>query len=268
MNRTRWLTILALLICWSIPLVFILAHPNPVDGHPTPRPTSSSIGTNVVLLPLVLKESGNVLDNPSFGGAEGDSCLWWVWDGRGWNGPNEGCFQEQRPAVGWTAYWFDRGPDQCPPYTTGRPEVLVLRKEIDARRILDGEAFTFWRCHHIGLLQQVDVPPGTYRLTAHAHGWYSDCSSRPYDGPYDSDCETPIHWAKMELRVGIDPAGGVDPRGSSVVWSEPAECYGQYCELTVDVSLNGRATVFLDSRTTAPLKHEDVYWDAISLARQ
>lgn len=274
MNKARAIQVGVAIAVWALTFViFTMAPVTPPSDLCTlaaPRPTSSALGTNVVLLPIA-KKTGNILSNPSLEMPEGSSCVWWYYDWRGWNGPTYGCYQEQRPAHNWTAWWYENDPEQCPPWRSGRPEVLVLEKIVDPRRVLDGggasKGFTFWRCQHQGLLQRVEVTPGHYRLEAWAHGWYSECSTRPYDPPYGADCSTPLNWAHMTFRAGIDPLGGVDPRAARVIWSDPVECYGAYCRLSVEADLGGgTVTVFLESKTTHALKHEDAYWDKASLA--
>jgi hypothetical protein len=145
----------------------------------------------------------------------------------------------------------------------------------DAARVWSGtraaKQFTYWRCHEMGLLQQVDAVPGAhYDLTAYGHAWHTTCSSEPHAPPLDDDCETPLVDSWDRLQVGIDPTGGLDPHGSTVVWSTPVEQYGVYgqrIELEGVQALSAQITVFLRSECNFPLRHNDVYWDDVELER-
>lgn len=184
-------------------------------------------------------------------------------------GPYYDGFNEIMSPEGWTTWWREGFP--ClgtSDWRTGRPEVRVISGP-DPERIHGGaravQWFTFWRCHDGGLLQQVEVKPGHYyALSAYAHSWYSQCSTKPHNPPLETDCVTPITWAQDYLSVGIDPTGGTDPMGSAVVWGAEREIYGIYDEpLTVGRirALTETITVFVKSEASHPLKHVDNYWD-------
>ncbi len=119
----------------------------------------------------------------------------------------------------------------------------------------------------MGLYQEVPVEEGRrYALQAYGHAWYSQCSDEPHSPPLEADCETPLTWAHDVLRVGIDPDGGVDY--DEVVWSGPAEIYGRYGDPIRLEGITARGptlTVWLYARATHPLKHNDVYWDDVTL---
>lgn len=217
----------------------------------------------------------NSLAKPSLvnGGFEGgwhQATAYWTPEG----GPYHTKFSEVAPPEGWTAWWREGFPCAgAPDWETGRPEVRVVSTVPDPARVHGGgqavQWFTFWRCHDGGLLQQVAVEEGHYySLRAFGHAWYSNCSHRPHDPPYDYDCATPIGWAHDWLSVGIDPTGGIDPLGPSVVWGEAREVYGIYGEpLTVErvQAQGGTITLFLGSEATHPLKHADSHWDDVAL---
>ena len=193
------------------------------------------------------------------------STLFWTPDG----GPYDWQYQEITPPEGWTAWWREgflcSGTND---WRTGRPEVRVISGP-DAGRIHGGEQavqlFTYWRCHDAGLLQQVTVEEGHYyTFGIYAHAWYSRCSNRPHDAPYDTDCKTRIFWAQDWLSVGIDPTGGIDPMGPNVVWGEAQEIYGVYGPSSTVAHVQARepvVTVFVRSEASHPLKHCDSYFD-------
>jgi hypothetical protein len=220
--------------------------------------------------------ASNMLANGSF---EVDSwtrdTLYWTPDG----GPYSNPFGEIFTPASWTTWWREGFP--CATgytFDEGRPEVHVIDLDDgfpDAARVRSGtraaKQFTYWRCHEMGLLQQVDVVPGAhYDLTAYGHAWHTTCSSKPHSPPLDNDCETPLPDSWDQLQVGIDPTGGLDPHGSTVVWSTPVQQYGVYGQSIELVGVQASAaqiTVFLRSECNFPLRHNDAYWDDVELQR-
>ena len=197
------------------------------------------------------------------------------WTPRG--GPFTDTFGEIFTPEGWVTWWFQDMPCTGDPrFNYGRPEVHVISLIPDKKRIRSGRwatmQFTFWRPHRMGLMQQVEVVPGaSYDLSVYAHAWYSRCSSYAHGLPLDMDCVTPIDWAHDRLLVGIDPTGGLDPRANTVIWSEAKEIYGQYDEAVVLRSVKAQSdtmTIWLGAEATHPLKHNDVYWDDVTLVRR
>lgn len=221
-----------------------------------------------LLWPMMIPQPQPMVPLLVNGGFEGDTShdtIYWTLTG----GPFYTEFNEIEGPEGWTTWWREgflcSGTDD---WRTGRPEVRVISGP-DRERIHSGKQaaqwFTFWRCHEGGLLQQVPVEPGHYyTLKAYAHSWFSRCSHRPHDPPYDADCKTPIDWAQDWLSVGIDPTEGIDPMASTVVWGIEAQIYGRYASplTTGRVQARGETlTVFVRSEASHPLKHVDFYID-------
>ncbi len=215
----------------------------------------------------------SMLTNPSFEGGWTRDTLYWTPEG----GPFDDEFGEIFTPEGWVTWWREGFP--CPgtdKFALGRPEVKVIDLDTgfpDPVRVRTGSKaaqwFTLWRCHFGGLLQSVTAEPGQlYSVSAYVHSWYSRCSLKPHAPPYDEDCETPIGWAWDRLSVGIDPTGGIDPMALSVIWGEQREIYGRYGMPVAVWNVQAEAnhiTIFLRSRTSHPLKHNDVYWDDVAL---
>jgi hypothetical protein len=187
---------------------------------------------------------------------------------------------------GWLT-WFRHQPGLW-----DQPEVRDARATVDARRVHSGQKgmllFTFYRKHDGGFLQRVQVVKGTrVRLSAWAHAW-SNCQGRPNtddprwsEGPgyapgFLLEGEQPpagspgstTDWQNFTFRLGIDPRGGTDPSGASVVWGRGAHIYNQYAEVPpVEVVAEAdQVTVFLRSTTLWPFKHNDAYWDDAALS--
>lgn len=163
------------------------------------------------------------------------------------------------------------------PGTWDQPEVRDTRQRVhsgDKGMLL----FTFYRKHEAGFLQQVEVVAGkTYELTAFAHAW-----SNWHDGPHPDDPrwsegpgydpgyllegEAPTdEWKNFTFKIGIDPNGGIDPY--SAKWGRGAHIYNEWREVpAVKVTAKSNIiTIFLDSLTLWPYKHNDAYWDDVSL---
>ncbi len=217
-----------------------------------------------VFIPVAYKETFGLVNGDFEGGATGDQLYW-----DQFGGPYVGEFVEIRAPTGWTAYWIQGVEGICVGgYNPGRPEYNVFENWMDPRRVYSGTQsaryFTFWRCQSAGLLQGVHLY-GIRQASVEVQAWYSNCSTKPYDLPLDYNCSSPLD-AHLKVRIGIDPTGVVDPHSEHIVWSEWAESYGEYKRIfTLHVSLNGPATVFLQSLSDWPLKHEDVYWDWVVL---
>lgn len=224
----------------------------------------------VLLLLLLVAVVAPVLMNSGF--EEG----WWLettyWTPEG--GPFHNQYQEITPPVEWTAWWYEGF--RCSDHYTlqGRPEVRVISKTPDPTRIHSGDQAvkwcTFWRCHRGGLYQQATVTSGEfYTAQAYGHSWFSDCDDKPHKPPYEKNCLTPILWAHLRLRVCVDPLGGIDLAAPSVVCSAWEEIYGKYGDplrLEHVEAISSTMTVFTESDASHPLKHDDVYWDDVTLS--
>jgi len=188
---------------------------------------------------------------------------------------------------GWVT-WFRHDPG-----TWDQPEVRDARAAVDATRVRSGQKamllFTFYRKHDAGFLQQVAVEPGTrLTLTAWAHAWSNHLSKgqggHPDDGRWsDGAGYDVVAWkagtqpctgnpqqdarSNFTFQVGLDSTGGMDPFASTVIWGEGWHIYNGYCHpLTVAATAQGsKVTVFLRSSTAWPFKHNDAYWDDVSL---
>jgi hypothetical protein len=216
------------------------------------------------------------LQNPGFEGGMGNSQVYWTRDDGGpfFPGVDPGIPRRDniKPPEGWTAWWRDKYPcDLAYTFNMAQPEMVVIG-DTDPARVYEGDqafkSFTFHACHDMGILQTVSaVPGGTYHAEAMGHAWYSDCDSKPHDPPLLPNCEDPWGFAHDYLSVGIDPTGGIDPLGPDVVWGQEVEIYGVY-DHSITVTAKAEAnqiTLFLRSRADTPLKHDDAYWDSVSL---
>jgi len=67
--------------------------------------------------------------------------------------------------------------------------------------------------------------------------------------------------------IGIDPTGGTNPNSDAVIWGDSYHIYNGYCkQLQVEaVAIEETVTVFVESRTLWPFKHNDAYIDDAEL---
>lgn len=119
--------------------------------------------------------------------------------------------------------------------------------------------FTRFAVHNAGVYQQVQVTGNLLSLTAWGQVWSSD---EPCE-PLNASCNP----TDMRLQIGLDPSGGLNPAGSSVVWSPPINPVDTYLPMSVSAAAQGSlATVYLKSNPQQPRSHNDVYWDSVNLA--
>ena len=193
--------------------------------------------------------------------------------------------------------WFvhDPGPPG-EPGTWDQPEVRDAWTNVDPHRVHSGEKaillFTFWRRHHAGFCQQVQVTPGAMlSLSAYAHSWsntnipgHPDCTDKarcsagagtkavaiptadaaPLTGdPWEDALQN------FAFCVGIDPTGGTSPLADTVQWGEAYYIYNEFYRLTAEAIAQGAtATVFLRSLTQWKFKHNDSYYDDVTLIEE
>lgn len=223
----------------AVMIAFLLAQSAPVENH-------------YVYIPIVSNYRG--LQNGGFEINESGNCEI--------NGVPAVCPQEVRPPSDWTAWWYNQQSGVCDPHKTGQIE--LSRFDIDPFRIASGgyslKYFTFWRCHWAGIKQRVVMPEGWRFATAKVQSWYSSCSSKPYHvgEPLDENCQ-PAPWAKLEIRIGIESNG-------IITWGVPVEAYNEWkMPGTPMVYTDGTVTLWIESKSNAPLKHNDVYIDEVTL---
>ncbi|MCU0521369.1 MAG: hypothetical protein MUF84_11835 [Anaerolineae bacterium] len=146
--------------------------------------------------------------------------------------------------------------------------------------------FTVWRVHDAGFLQHVDVSPGQpVRLSGWAHAWSNNEGAPTPDNPDDPYWSEGSqvgfnHFSALEgaegldggdqnftFMLGIDPTGGNNPFADTVVWGSGMHVYNGFREVpAVTATAQGTSiTIFLRSRTLWRYKHNDAYWDDITL---
>ncbi|HLF26411.1 MAG TPA: LysM peptidoglycan-binding domain-containing protein [Anaerolineae bacterium] len=183
---------------------------------------------------------------------------WTAW----WQPPNENrndpnfynsypnlCYKEDAPA-GCAAWHNPEFRD-----TAGGPQTPPYRKVAGDN---SQKYFTFYSLHDAGLYQTVGglTPGQRVRFSVYMQAW-----STQTNDPFTSEGQP-----TMGLRVGIDPTGGNNPWGGTVVWSPVKEAFDHWELFTVEaVARSNRVTVFTRSRPYFAIQHNDVYVDEASL---
>jgi len=189
---------------------------------------------------------------------------------------------------GWV-FWFRHEPG-----TWDQPEARDAWERHDPNRVHGGEKafmlFTFYRKHDAGLYQRIDTVRGAkVKLTGFAHAWsnhnlegHDDCFDNGrcscgvgFDAAFILEGDAPPlnreSWndaiGNFTFYLGVDPTGGTDPYADTVVWGRGAHIYNNHHEVpSVEViAKSSTVTIFLRSKTLWAFKHNDAYWDDISL---
>jgi hypothetical protein len=155
--------------------------------------------------------------------------------------------EQWQTAFGWLPWWLPHKKED-PDWKNQAPTYLPFE--------LDGAAVqrlqTPWATHVAGLLQQVPAAPGgRYRLLAECQAWSSESSEEG----------TLIEESDVNVQIGIDPTGGLDPTSPLVSWSDIAQPLGQWqsLELLIEAQ-NTIITVYLKSAPKLPKRQQSILW--------
>ncbi|MBN1309899.1 MAG: hypothetical protein JXB30_00675 [Anaerolineae bacterium] len=187
----------------------------------------------------------NLLENPSF---EGE---YQPWQGQ----------TDVMVAAGWLPFWIPQNAgDEA--WRNRQPVYWAGLGIANPRFVRAGQTAQVcsspWGTHIAGLMQTVSVKPGQrLRFKVYGYAWSTDADT----------LGTSTDPGNVRMKVGIDPAGGKTPFGSTVVWSVERAVYDYYdVGFTVEATAkHPSVTVFLLSAPEWPRKHNDVYWDDASL---
>ncbi len=182
--------------------------------------------------PALAQGGPNLLNNPGF---EGQYVPYTYPDGTR--------IGEFHIAAGWNP-WFNEGLRR-PEYKPGNYSYNGSASQ---------QYFTSYSVHQAGLWQRVEnaTPGRTYRFSVAVYVWSSS----------EGDIYTSVQPGNVNVRVGIDPTGGISPYASTVIWSPFAMFYDQWRVLSVDaVAQSNALTVFVWSQPEFPVLHNDIALD-------
>lgn len=196
--------------------------------------------------PAQAQGSANLLVNPGFEGLYSKQCC-----------ENTNQFQPNTPidkvqvSFGWTAWWVE--PDashpnhctNCNPWS--RPEFRY------STLIHSGSSsqfyFTSYAIHQAGVFQRVTGVKAGQRLQFSAYMQATSTKDNSF-----------------ELKVGIDPTGGVNPFSRDVVWGPSYSALGSWLLFSAEaVAQNSAVTVFTYSRPAWAHEFNSIYLDDASL---
>lgn len=204
-------------------------------------------------------QDGNLLTNPSFEGQYSSYVP---------ELPSEladcrlGVCQTAQTPNGWKPWWKKERESDV------NPEFKPATSDVAGNRVRSGDRaaqyFSFWSTHKAGLRQTVTVPANSLvQFSAYGFAWMTESDTdlvSDYSG-------TP------NMRIGIDPTGGIDAYSPNIVWTEPKQVYDNYQLFSIQARAQGdKVTVFTFSNPSVNpnspqlgFKHTDMYWDDASL---
>jgi hypothetical protein len=157
---------------------------------------------------------------------------------------------------GWQTWYFGNGPE----YKQANPEVAPFHRPYPDRVHSGNNAqqyFSVFRVHDAGLYRRIEVPPyAVVEVTAWGSAWTSG-----EDDPKHSDAAQ-----MMNMRVGVASEGGSDPNAAT--WGDtfsPLDTWQPAPAVRVTAGESGIIAVFLRSSPYYPVKHNDVYWDDVTV---
>lgn len=177
----------------------------------------------------------------------------------GFEGPYEpyAGTEEFKVPEGWIPWHFEWSDTDFPPEF--KPATAPYWNRIHGgERAL--QYFKSWGTYTAGIYQKLPSVPGVkLRFTVYGQAWSRDDSG---GCPAGESCNP----ADMGMRVGIDPAGGSNPRADTVEWSARQSPTRGWALFSVDATTEADfVTVFTWSSPNEPRHNQDTYWDDANL---
>ncbi len=150
-------------------------------------------------------------------------------------------------AVAWQAWWV-AAKEGTPGWKNRQPVFGAVT--LDNRLVQ--QVATPFATHVGGLWQQVPSAAGNrYELTVEAQAWSSD----------DVAPGSQVEASDVNMQIGIDPTGGLDPESPLVVWSAVYEPLSRWetIHLTADAEAD-IITVYLKSAPSLPKRQQELFW--------
>ncbi len=176
----------------------------------------------------------------------------------------QGGAQEVSVANGWTAWWVQGGQGLTNQGYLVRPEYKGEDGQVYGYGRVHGgryaqKFFNSFSTHDAGLFQTASVPAGS---TLQFRAWVQTWSSS------SDDTNQIVGSGNYWVSIGIDPAGGINPTAASVVWSQVTFANNRWVQLSVTAQAQGgQVTVFTRGAPQFRVKHNDSYWDDLSLVQ-
>ncbi len=150
-------------------------------------------------------------------------------------------------AAGW-APWWTAAADSDPSWKNLTPVFRAATVDEHPAQ----QVSTPFATHHAGLWQQFPAAPGNrYELSVMGQAWSSE-DEKPGSRRDASD---------VNMQIGVDPTGGLDPESPLIKWSDAAQPLGRWETLRLAFEAEASiATVFLRSSPTLPKRQQSIFW--------
>jgi hypothetical protein len=160
-------------------------------------------------------------------------------------------YQEDKQAAvaaGWAPWWLSPQQEDSPGWKNRVPTFSAFA--LDDRPIQ--RLSTPWGTHEAGLWQQVPSAAGNrYELTIEGQAWSSE----------DTAPGSRLEASDVNLQIGIDPTGGLDPESPLIHWSERAQPLSRWETLHLTAEAEASIiTVYLKSAPNLPKRQQSVFW--------
>lgn len=150
-------------------------------------------------------------------------------------------------AAGWAPWWIP-AQENDPDWKNRPPAFGSL--EVDGRPTQ--QVSTPWSTHVGGLWQQVPAAAGNrYELSVEGQAWSSE----------DTTPATRLEASDVNLQIGIDPTGGLDPDSPLILWSKKVQALATWESLHLTAEAEASIiTVYLKSAPSLPKRQQSVFW--------
>lgn len=150
-------------------------------------------------------------------------------------------------AVGWAPWWLP-AQDNEPGWKNQKP--LFASATVDDYSVQ--QLSTPFGTHTAGLWQQIPSAPGNrYDLSVMGQAWSSE-DEKPASRRDASD---------VNLQIGVDPTGGLDPESPLIKWSDSAQPLSRWETLRLSFEAEANiATIYLRSAPRLPKRQQSVFW--------
>ncbi len=193
-----------------------------------------------------LQQSANLLTNPNFNDVYTKQCCNPSSNVAPWTP-----FEKVEVAPGWTAFWIEPDashPNKCNDCTPwSRPE-FVASTQFAHNGSPSQLMYLSYAVNQAGVYQRVNVTPGQrLQFSAYIYG-------------------RTVEKNNIEMKVGIDPAGGTNPYAPSVIWSVSQGALNAWLLYSIEATAQApTVTVFIFGRPHWALEWTAVYFDDASL---
>ncbi len=159
-------------------------------------------------------------------------------------------FQDENRLItagGWAPWW--NNPTEGEPDWKNRQPVFSPYTLDDS---LTQQLSTPWGTHEAGLWQQVPSVAGNqYELTVEGQAWSSE----------DATPGSQLEASDVNLQIGIDPTGGLDPNSPIIVWCNATQPLSRWETLHVQAEAEASIiTVYLKSAPNLPKRLQSIFW--------